>query len=445
MSPASGWQELDFSSPVPVTAGTTYVASYHTDAGHYAVTSQGLASAVTNGPLTALAGGGVYAYGSGNTFPSDTYNSANYWVDVVFSQSAGSTPPAVTTVTPGNGATGVAVSVAPTATFSEAVQPEYRVVHGEGLGRECRGRDGELQRRRHDGDVHADEPADGEHHVHGHGVGGAEQLRHGDEQPVLVELHHRRWLSARAASGRTGRRRASVDANDASPVNLGVQFQASGSGYITGVRFYKYSDNTGTHTGSLWTADGHVAGDRHVQRRVRRRAGRSWTSPARCRSRRGRRTWPRITPMPGTTRSPAGAGVGGDERAADRAGRRRGVRLRLGECLPVEHLQRVQLLGRRGVLAVGGEHAAGGDDGDAGRRGDGGGGVGGADGDVLQAVTPSTVSFTVKDSGGNSGGRDGELQRRRHGGDVHADAARWRGVPRTRRRCRGRRTPPARR
>ena len=25
---ASGWQELDFSSPVPVTAGTTYVASY---------------------------------------------------------------------------------------------------------------------------------------------------------------------------------------------------------------------------------------------------------------------------------------------------------------------------------------------------------------------------------------------------------------------------------
>jgi len=81
----SGWQELDFSSPVPVTAGTTYVASYHTDAGHYAVTLQGLASAVTNGPLTALADGGVYAYGSGNTFPSDTYSSANYWVDVVYS------------------------------------------------------------------------------------------------------------------------------------------------------------------------------------------------------------------------------------------------------------------------------------------------------------------------------------------------------------------------
>ena len=46
---------------------------------------QGLASAVTNGPLTALAGGGVYAYGSANPFPSDSYNASNYWVDVVYS------------------------------------------------------------------------------------------------------------------------------------------------------------------------------------------------------------------------------------------------------------------------------------------------------------------------------------------------------------------------
>ena len=71
---AIGWQELDFSAPVAVTAGTTYVASYFTSTGHYAATNGGLASAVTNGPLTALAGGGVYAYGSSNTFPTNTYN-----------------------------------------------------------------------------------------------------------------------------------------------------------------------------------------------------------------------------------------------------------------------------------------------------------------------------------------------------------------------------------
>jgi Domain of unknown function (DUF4082)/Domain of unknown function (DUF1929)/Bacterial Ig domain/Fibronectin type III domain len=84
---ASGWQELDFSSPVAVTAGTTYVASYFTSTGHPASTPQGLASAVTNGPLTALAGGGVYAYGGSNTFPTNVYNANNYWVDVVYSPS----------------------------------------------------------------------------------------------------------------------------------------------------------------------------------------------------------------------------------------------------------------------------------------------------------------------------------------------------------------------
>jgi hypothetical protein len=82
---ASGWQELDFSSPVAITAGTTYVASYHTNTGHYAATNSGLASAVTNGPLTALAGGGVYAYGSSNAFPSNAYQASNYWLDVVYS------------------------------------------------------------------------------------------------------------------------------------------------------------------------------------------------------------------------------------------------------------------------------------------------------------------------------------------------------------------------
>jgi hypothetical protein len=93
-----GWQELDFSTPVPVTAGTTYVASYLTTTGHYAQTSGGLSSAVTNGPLTALANGGVYAYGSSTTFPTSSYNGSNYWVDVVYTPTA--TAPSVTSATP---------------------------------------------------------------------------------------------------------------------------------------------------------------------------------------------------------------------------------------------------------------------------------------------------------------------------------------------------------
>ncbi len=102
----SGWQELDFSSPVAVTAGTTYVASYFTSTGHYAATSGGLASAVTNGPLTALAGGGVYAYGSAEHLPREHLPGINYWVDVVYSQTSGATAPGAPTgvsATAGNG------------------------------------------------------------------------------------------------------------------------------------------------------------------------------------------------------------------------------------------------------------------------------------------------------------------------------------------------------
>ena len=47
-----------------------------------------------------------------------------------------------------------------------------------------------------------------------------------------------------------------VESNDPNAQTSGVQFQASSSGYITGVRFYKESDNTGAHTGSLWSSTG---------------------------------------------------------------------------------------------------------------------------------------------------------------------------------------------
>ena len=88
---ASGWQQMMFSSPVPITANTTYVASYHTS-GYYSADSQYFATnGVINFPLQALANGadgpnGVYLYGAGG-FPNQTWNSCNYWVDVVFQQS----------------------------------------------------------------------------------------------------------------------------------------------------------------------------------------------------------------------------------------------------------------------------------------------------------------------------------------------------------------------
>ena len=90
---ASGWQEAQFSTPVPITAGVPYVASYHLDSGHFSFdpgffTFKG----VDRPPLHALAAGvagpnGPYHVGT-TGFPTDTYNSSNYWVDVVYSANA---------------------------------------------------------------------------------------------------------------------------------------------------------------------------------------------------------------------------------------------------------------------------------------------------------------------------------------------------------------------
>jgi hypothetical protein len=125
---SSGWQQASLSSPVAVTASTTYIASYHAPNGNYAFDSNYFATAVVNGPLRALsssegAGNGVYSYGA-SAFPANTYNATNYWVDVVFSEAAAgpdTTPPTVTSVSPSNGATAVNAGMAPTATFSEAM------------------------------------------------------------------------------------------------------------------------------------------------------------------------------------------------------------------------------------------------------------------------------------------------------------------------------------
>jgi hypothetical protein len=51
-----------------------------------------------------------------------------------------------------------------------------------------------------------------------------------------------------------------VPANPADPETgsgeVGVKFRSDVNGYITGIRFYKASTNTGTHIGSLWTNTG---------------------------------------------------------------------------------------------------------------------------------------------------------------------------------------------
>ena len=85
----SGWQQATFPAPIPVSANTTYVASYFAPSGHYSVDETYFASnGVDNPPLHALKNGvdganGVFSYGATSLFPTSTFQSSNYWVDVL--------------------------------------------------------------------------------------------------------------------------------------------------------------------------------------------------------------------------------------------------------------------------------------------------------------------------------------------------------------------------
>ncbi len=125
---ATGWQQVTFSNPVAITANTPYVASYYAPAGHFALDRPYFTTAHDSPPLHALvdgsAGGANGVYREGTGFPNSSYQSSNYWVDVVFVTSlADTTPPTVASVTPANGTANVSLGTSVSATFSEPIAP----------------------------------------------------------------------------------------------------------------------------------------------------------------------------------------------------------------------------------------------------------------------------------------------------------------------------------
>lgn len=80
-----GWQTVTLSSPVAVTAGTTYVASYFTSNGAYAATNGFFNSSYVNSTyLSVPINGGIYTYATVSAFPFNTFAGSNYYVDVTF-------------------------------------------------------------------------------------------------------------------------------------------------------------------------------------------------------------------------------------------------------------------------------------------------------------------------------------------------------------------------
>lgn len=262
---ASGWQTLNFSSPVPVKANTTYVASYLAPNGGYSAdggyfTSQGAGLV----PMQALQSGvdgsnGVYHYGAGGGFPSSSYNDTNYWVDAIIDTTAASTdPPQVTGVTPGNGATGVSIASAVSTTFNEGLDSSTiqftlkdaanaavpaTVSYDAGTRTATLRPSGQLSLS--SGYTATISASD----LWGNTMTAPYTWSFTTSAtPPAVTCPCSIWADAATP--------ATVDADDPNALEVGTRFSSAIDGYISGVQFYKAPTNTGVHTGTLWTNTG---------------------------------------------------------------------------------------------------------------------------------------------------------------------------------------------
>src|SRR5262249_5827912 len=258
-TPSTDWQQVTFATPVAISANTTYVAGYFASTGHYSISNNYFASAgVDNGvlhaPSNAAAGGnGVYAYSSSSVFPTLSYAATNYWVDVVFSNVL---VPSVVSQTPASGATLVPKTTSITATFNESVV-------ANSISFVLR---------------------DAANNTVAAAVSYNDSTHTATLQPVAALAAATTYTAtvsgATDASGMTmaapvawsftttptilnasiwGPAAAPAVADLADrPVELGVKFSSSVSGYITGLRFYSNTDSGGSQLGSLWDASGNL-------------------------------------------------------------------------------------------------------------------------------------------------------------------------------------------
>ena len=278
---ATGWQQVNFATPVAITANTTYVASYHAPAGRYAVNEDYFApSGVDSPPLHALrdgldGGNGLYGYGPSGTFPTGVFRSENYWVDVVYDTGAGggggdTTPPTVASTTPAAGATGIGVNANVTATFSEPMGATSITTTT-------------VQLKDPTGAVVAAavtyDPATSTATLDPGAAlassttytatvrGGTSGVKDGAGNALAAD---KTWSFTTAAPSNSGcpcsiwpstaTPQKPAETTDNAALEVGVKFRADTDGRISGLRFYKGATNTGTHVGHLWTRTGTLLG-----------------------------------------------------------------------------------------------------------------------------------------------------------------------------------------
>ncbi len=250
---ASGWQTVTFSQPIAITAGVTYVASYHSN-GYYIATPDYFTTSHTSGALTAPStstsgGNGVYAYGTGSLFPTASYSSANYWVDVLYHQSAQNGVPTALNDNGISTSTGVPITIQASTLLANDSDPDGDTISIVGISNAT---NGTVALNTQSGAITFTPLA---------GYSGPASFDYTIADPqggtssasVSLTIFNQGSEQNVFSAGATPTV-ASVD--DSNPVNLGMKFQSDAAGWITGIRFYKSEENTGPHTGYLWTASG---------------------------------------------------------------------------------------------------------------------------------------------------------------------------------------------
>jgi glucose/arabinose dehydrogenase len=263
---ASGWQEARFANPVPITAGTVYVVSYHATGGHYSHNANFFAAQHDAGVLHAPAqANGVFKYGPAGSFPTSSYGAANYWVDVLFTSTPDTTPPTITARSPAPGAVDVQQSSGVSVTFSEPMQPECvnSVSLFDASGATVPGvasYDAATQTIAFAPASPLAASATYTVRVAGSPSSTAPRDTAGNAMQADMTWSFHTAAVAAAPSAYSlfpsSLQPAVVDAGADAAVELGMRFKAASHGVVLGVRFYKSAANTGPHVGSLWTTGG---------------------------------------------------------------------------------------------------------------------------------------------------------------------------------------------
>ncbi|NPC97950.1 DUF4082 domain-containing protein [Nocardioides sp. zg-DK7169] len=246
-----GWQRAVLASPVDVVAGRTYVVSYLAPHGHYSYSPGYFANGVTSGDLRApAAANGRFLYGAAGGFPTYSYGASAYFADVEYVPDAASL--SITGRTPAPDATGVATTVRPSLTLSAPLRS------GATLRLSVGG---------HDLDATTSLTADGTRlvatpvdplpsdtlvTVRATGVVSTDDVA----LPTTTWSFRTEPAAYRTTTLLGTSTPAIADVGENDPVELGVSFTPGVDGHATAIRFFKGPGNTGTHTGTLWSATG---------------------------------------------------------------------------------------------------------------------------------------------------------------------------------------------